>query len=298
MMVDKWHPDKSSIRSTTDSLDPTVLQTKSNTELLQEIEEMLCSSAEEMDTDRIERYLAILQERAPVMEDYDPEAHWDKLEKDHPQIFVEDDASQDAPVPDAEKGNGAVVVPHRRPFRLLRMIEVALITALCLVVTASAFGFNPVQAILKWAEGVIQVYSNPSGIMELPAEDPSEFHSLEEALEANGIESSGLPTWVPRDYTLADVTVRLTDGLVKCTATYESERGELTIRVIKYFMADAALAEEREADGSVYLKDGVEYYLISNYEQSKAGWQIGLNSYVISGQISETELKEIIDSIA
>lgn len=38
-------------------------------------------------------------------------------------------------------------------------------------------GFQPVQAVLRWAEGIIQIYTNPSGIMELPDDDPSEYHS-------------------------------------------------------------------------------------------------------------------------
>lgn len=41
----------------------------------------------------------------------------------------------------------------------------------------------------------------------------------------------------------------------------------------------------------------VDYYIISNYDQSKVAWQLGLNTYVIGGQISENEAKEIIDSI-
>lgn len=46
-----------------------------------------------------------------------------------------------------------------------------------------------------------------------------------------------------------------------------------------------------------YSKGNVDYYIISNYDQSKVAWQLGLNTYVIGGQISENEAKEIIDSI-
>ena len=53
-------------------------------------------------------------------------------------------------------------------------------------------GFQPVQAVLRWAEGIIQIYTNPSGIMELPDDDPGEYHSLYEALAANGISTEGL----------------------------------------------------------------------------------------------------------
>ena len=69
---------------------------KSNTELLQEIEDTLRSgTVEDMDTDKIEYYLSILQERAPVEEDYDPEQQWSELREAHPLIFsVEDTPSE------------------------------------------------------------------------------------------------------------------------------------------------------------------------------------------------------------
>ena len=40
------------------------------------------------------------------------------------------------------------------------------------------------------------------------------------------------------------------------------------------------------------------YYLVSNQGLSKAGWEYDDVSYVISGQITEQELKNMIDSIA
>ena len=69
---------------------------KSNTELLQEIEDTLRSgTVEDMDTDKIEYYLSILQERAPIEEDYDPEQQWSELREAHPLIFsVEDTPSE------------------------------------------------------------------------------------------------------------------------------------------------------------------------------------------------------------
>lgn len=79
---------------------------KSNTELLQEIEDTLRSgTVEDMDTDKIEYYLSILQERAPIEEDYDPEQQWSELREAHPLIFsVEDTPS--------EKSGSIIVFPR------------------------------------------------------------------------------------------------------------------------------------------------------------------------------------------
>ena len=53
---------------------------------------MMNAPEEEMNTDRIEEYLSILQSRAPVTEEYDSEVQWAKLEEAHPLAF--EDSSQ------------------------------------------------------------------------------------------------------------------------------------------------------------------------------------------------------------
>lgn len=86
-MLGSQHPDKSAVgRKRTDSASASITE-KSNLQLLNEVEAMLSVPAEEMDTDRIEEYLSLLQKRAPVAEHYDPEEKWAKLEESHPLIL-------------------------------------------------------------------------------------------------------------------------------------------------------------------------------------------------------------------
>lgn len=280
------------IRTGKDIEDSDLTYFRSNAELLSEIEDMLSQNeGSSLDEEKLEKYLAILQERAPVMEDYDPSAAWDKLQSEYPAIFDTEERQDQL---------GFVQSSTKRewqPRLLLRWTEVAIAVLLCFVLTAGALGFNPVKAFLDWAEGIIRVNSNPSGIMELPSDDAREYHSLEEALKKNDIHTNGLPTWVPNDYSLLDVKVRGTDRILRNTAIYESERGEMLIRVTKYMTEDWSAAEEKEDGGYLYSHNDVDYYIITNYEQCKAGWELGSCSYVISGQISEQELKEMINSI-
>ena len=257
---------------------------------------MLSVPAEEMDTDRIEEYLSLLQKRAPVAEHYDPEEKWAKLEESHPLIFEEETSSCKSDLA-AETKNRHGNRTRRSFSRVFRAAAIAAAAAFCFIITASAMGFQPVQAVLRWAEGIIQIYTNPSGIMELPDDDPSEYHSLYEALAANGISTEGLPTWVPRDYAVSAIAVKLSDGVLKCSAIYDSTRGGLVIRVIEHTMALSTEAKELDSVGSVYTHNQTEYYILMDDGVTKAGWQDGMLSYVISGQISEDEIKEMIDSI-
>lgn len=60
-MLGSQHPDKSAVgRKRTDSASASITE-KSNLQLLNEVEAMLSVPAEEMDTDRIEEYLSLLQ---------------------------------------------------------------------------------------------------------------------------------------------------------------------------------------------------------------------------------------------
>ncbi len=263
-----------------DTLDP---DTMSNTELLQQIEILMDAPAETMDTDLIELYLSKLQERTPVMEDYDADAQWKEL--------------MDRPLPPAEEHKTAKSqTAHPRPRRVLKWVYTGLAAMLALVITTSAFGTNPIQSVLDWANDAIQVYTNPSGIMEL--RDPSkEYQSLEEALEDNGIDSSSCPTWVPQDYQLSDVISENFGDMTRYSALYNSSRGELTILIVQTKDMILSFSDEKESGGYIYPNNGVEYYIVSNTETNKAGWQFGGCSYSINGNISEDELITMIDSI-
>ena len=279
------------------------IQKKSNTELLDEIIRTIeMQSAEEMDVDAIMEKLALLQERAPVPMDHTPSDVLADIKSKHPLLIEERDVgkekttlyySREYNLPRQTRSK------LRRRSRFARRLAVsALAVGFSLVVTVNALGFNPIQAILKWADGIVQIYSDPSGIMELPADDPSQYHSLKEALEAYDMAPECAPDWIPEDYCLYSVDVVDTELLVQCSASYESERGELLIRATKFPDNNWSGRSERNESGTRYEKDGTTYYLVNNYEISKAGWEIGEISFVISGQITEQELKNIIDSIA
>lgn len=259
-------------------------------------EDMLSVPAEEMDTDRIEEYLSLLQKKAPVTEHYDPEEKWAKLEESHPLIFEEEPNSCKSDLA-AETRNRHGNRTRRSFSRVFRAAAIAAAAAFCFIITASAMGFQPVQAVLRWAEGIIQIYTNPSGIMELPDDDPSEYHSMYEALAANGISTEGLPTWVPRDYAILSVTAKSSDGVIKCVAVYESNRGNIVIRALKIISPDITVAEERDTDAISYQHNQEEFFIVSDRQWMKADWENEGIFFSISGQISEDEIKEMIDSI-
>lgn len=266
---------------------PADVEQRSSQELLQEIEQILAtSSSVDIDTDKLEAYLDILQERAPVMEDYDAKAEWEKTKVQHPLLFAPEPAKR------PKKADA------RKWFRSVRAVEIAVAVALCLMITANAFGYNPIRQFLDWADGIIRVYSNPSGEMELPPDDPNEYHSLAEALAAYDIDPDSCPTWIPEDYALKAVTVRDSDGLLRISGTYMGDRGELIIRVTLHIEDNYwGNLVERDESGSIRVIENKEFLVVTNANRSKIGWVQGNCFYEVNGLLTEDEINEMLKSI-
>lgn len=274
--------------------DAAELQSMSNAELLEEIERLISAEPDAMDTDRLERCLALLQERAPVMENFEPEDKWSEFTNKHALLFAEEESEDGNEDQSQMKTSGS---RKPRAGRMLKRLSAGLAAALTLVVTATAFGANPIQAVINWADDIISVYTDPSGVMELPEDADTQYRTLEEALETAGIDSLHCPKWIPADYRLVEVSELSFGKIVRCSALYEADRGEFLISITQTDDTALSLSIEKEPGGYTYQFNGVEYYIVSDLERSKAGWQYSGCSYSISGDVSEQEIIRIIESI-
>jgi hypothetical protein len=262
------------------------LNAKSNSEVLNELEEKMASMNEDdFDFELVEQHLKVLQDRAPVMTDYDESSEFARLQNEHSGLFDED---IDSRTPNVKRRKKAV--------RFLRITEVAVAAVLCLTISANAFDFNPIKMLINWMEDVLQVQSGPSGIMELPEGSGNEYKSLEDALASKGADSGECPTWIPADYSLLNVSVKSSELVTDFVAYYLSNRGDIIIEVTK-FNSNWNGTSEKNPGGYIYEHSGYEYYIVSNLEDSKAGWTSGSSTYLINGKITENEIKKMIDSI-
>ncbi|MEA4896194.1 MAG: hypothetical protein VB064_13190 [Oscillospiraceae bacterium] len=262
------------------------LSPKSNSELLNELEEKMSAMTEDdFDFELVEQHLKVLQDRAPVMTDYDESAEFDRLQNEHSGLF---DENIDSGTPNVKR--------RKKAARFLRITEVAVAAVLCLTISANAFDFNPIKMLINWMEDVLQVQSGPSGLMELPEGSGNEYKSLDDALSSKGADSGGCPTWIPTDYSLLNVSVKSSELVTNFVAYYSSNRGDIIIEVTK-FNSNWNGTSEKNPGGYIYEHSGYEYYIVSNFEDSKAGWTSGSSTYLIDGKITEKEIKKMIDSI-
>lgn len=264
------------------------MRNQSNGELMHEIERILeAGNDETMDADRLEAYLAELQERAPVMEDYDAAAEWEKTKEEHAFLFELEESG-----PSGRSGIWS-------GFQKIRAAEIFIATALCLVITANAFGHNPARWFLDWVDGIIRISNaEPSGSMILPQDDGSEYHSLSEALDAYDINPDTVPRWIPADYALSSVVVQESDDILRIEGFYVGERGRLLIRVTQYNEESSWVGYvERDEGGTECTINNHQIYYVTNAEKAKVGWLVEQRFYEIIGQVTEDEITQMIQSI-
>lgn len=181
--------------------------------------------------------------------------------------------------------------------RVLRICSVAAAVVLFLCIVASAFGHNPFVYIYNWTEETILYRFHPTGELTLPDGVESEYHSLQEALDELGFFVAAAPTWIPSDFSLATVSFRSDEGLDRITAIYDGDDRKFRIQISMTDAGDTALQVEKAENGAVYESNGMTYQLHFNTDNIKALWNDNGYLIIISGELSQKELEQIIDSI-
>lgn len=188
-----------------------------------------------------------------------------------------------------------------RPFARALPFVAALIL-LFGTVTAQAFGVDVFSAIARWTSEIFRLDggSTPYAtvtVRPLEVGEEAAYESLEEAVEAFGIEAPIVPKEIPERFELVEVKAFQYRLGAMIYAEYESKDGFLQVR---YNEAKAQEFNTLEKENDVvdsYIKGGVEYRLAFDLGLQKAVWQNGDFECCIQGYISKEEAISAIDSI-
>ena len=163
---------------------------------------------------------------------------------------------------------------------------------------AKASGFDPIQSVVKWTGDLLFITRNPGGELELPEGTESEYHSLREALDQNGMEDALCPSWIPSDYNLHNISVKRSSRALKITAFYSSELGSITTIVTNGFAVETIETIEIDESGETkYEYEGCIFDLTHNFDYLQANASIGEYRYTIIGTIQKEEMESIIQSL-
>lgn len=180
--------------------------------------------------------------------------------------------------------------------RWLRSLTAAAAVVVILIlgsVTARAFGFNIWEAVVKWTQETFHFgeWGNTN------ADNNMLYASFQEALEKGNVPASIVPTWIPEDYELIDVTADRNPLQKTYIAKYTNEEKVLRITVQDYLDGDPNYVEQSDGLIEEYEVSGVTYYLFKNNKKIYAVWIVDSFECRITGELTIDELKTMINSI-
>lgn len=261
------------------------LREKPLSELMEEAKKL--SSISDCDIDLLRAYLDVLEEKDPVLPpDHDPAAQYEKFREDHAELF---DVPEEMPERPAAP---------KRHFPRVRKVLTALAAAFCVVVmVADASGAGVIDRLIEWGAETFSLQP-ASGIMELETADENGFRSLQEALEYYGVENPAIPTWIPERYAIEEIIVLESDDSAIISSKYTADGQKIFIRTSIPF-EETFIFEKNVTDGYAQYtaKNGISFTLSRNLDMERAVWNINGYVYNVAGDITEEELKQMLESI-
>lgn len=181
---------------------------------------------------------------------------------------------------------------------------VAAVAAICILVignsiTAGALNFDLFAIIAKWTQETFH-FGQAGQLGESNDPSPEHIHpcaSFQEALDKRGITIALLPTRLPGEYTESDVSITDTPKQRIFKAKYQSGDKAIIIRITDYLDSIPTQIEQSESLIEIYPSNKIKYYIFENEDQLQAVWVNKNFECYISGPITLSEIKEIIDSI-
>lgn len=166
-------------------------------------------------------------------------------------------------------------------------------------ITANAMGFDLWEIIATWTQETFHFgYAGQvEESIEPEKEDTTYYTELHAMLEKHNIQVLLAPTWIPDGYDEADIRTIETPSQRQFVAQYQCGDNSIRIRITDYLDAHPVQIERSDSLIEIYSSNGIDYYIFDNYDQLKAVWITEQFECYISGPISVTEIKEMIDSI-
>lgn len=165
--------------------------------------------------------------------------------------------------------------------------------------TANAMGFDLWEVIAKWTQETFHFgYVSDTSETDEPRKDGSNAYTgLHEALTESNISVSLAPTWFPDGYIEVEVKVEDTPMQRRISAVYLNGNSTIRIRIANYLNSAPAQIEQSESLLEIYTVNGIDYYILSNEDQLQVIWIVESYECCISGPLTLSEAKAIIDSI-
>lgn len=240
----------------------------------------------------LELYYSILDEKDPVPDEGPSfDESWGKFQKRHAWLFSDDHIVSTEMISTKS---------HRfRPMLLSRRGRQLLVVAAVLILLAGvAFAVRFGNIVLDRGETIIS--KSPSGVMVMDEASADGYHSLEEALEDCGIGKDGiLLTWIPEEYSVQEIYATKLDSTIKINVIFSTiDKRRLYYRIIRDIDGTFVVGyEKNDSYQTTWPINGINYYLMNNNADRRVMWEVGNTYCNLFGDISEEQLKAMVESI-
>ncbi|MDE7244740.1 MAG: DUF4367 domain-containing protein [Oscillospiraceae bacterium] len=208
--------------------------------------------------------------------------------------------SGDTPLFPADESAAGKTV-SQRTVRFQKLIRIGLAAALAAIsilgtmAAAQAAGLDVFGAMARWTDNVFSFGEIRS---DGAADVPSEFTSLQEALDAYGITEVSEP-WIPNGYTLDSIeTLCMPDGtLWHLSAEYTNGIAPLHMVIDSYWDEPISQIEKTDAPVETFVVNDTIVYLLENIHDNSAAWATEHYECFVGGAVEKSELRQMVLSI-
>ena len=166
-------------------------------------------------------------------------------------------------------------------------------------ITAQAMGFDLWEIIAKWTQ---ETFHFGYAIQEIDDGEPSkersvQYSELSSILQDFEITLDIIPTWLPDGYEAVDVEVYEMPIQRHFVAIFMNGENMIKIQIKDYLGNSPEQIEQSDELLEIYTINDVDYYIFANYDLLKAVWLIENYECYISGPLSVSDIKKMINSI-
>lgn len=266
----------------------------------QRLEELLLAAMEDdsgRDTsEAVLHILEVLQKREDGLtaEPVDVDRAWKEFQRDY--LTPEGEGQALYPCgedrPESTKKTKARRVPV---WRTLRIAAATVALLFALMVGAQASGLNVFGALAQWTS---EVFHFGPGQSEIQSEN---YQAFLNALVENKIATELAPTWLPSGFVASEPTVKNDDESISVLISFSNTEGNtFNININRYTSQvdpENKLFEKDDILVEPYLAHGKTFYIFSNIDSTMATWSEDSLLETIWGDLSEKDMKAMIDSI-
>lgn len=249
-----------------------------------------------LDSDRLEVILDALEELDPMPEFSDDAESLKRFHQRHAADFAVAEAAEPAAMISSSPSR------KRSPRFWLKLLPVAAILILLLgSIMAQAFNWGGLFNFIRWDSGVFQVGGETvphATITKMPLEEGAQatYATLQEALDAFGIDEQLAPQWIPERFELVEVVAYNKRDYVSIYADFT---GENDFFMLQYREATPETTGFEQSMAHVNMRSysGIKHYLMPELDRYKAYWRNGELACYLDGTVSQEEMVQIIESI-